>query len=168
MKRGGFLPRDTPLKKKSTSESAVAKDNIQALLRAIVIIVDGGCVLRHYSEAGPCSGWRQDGELILQAEHLVTRGNSVSYGDLRNIVCLCRDHHLSFKPTYGRIYWELIERYVGPERWAWIKRVEAEERAHKPYRFTAYEWQKIEMYLRSLLSKLQRETTGGAREQTLL
>src|SRR4051812_1581903 len=165
MKRGGFLKRYTPIKRKSTSESAVAKESIQALLRAIVIIVDGGCVLRHYPVAGPCSGWNSNGDLILQAEHLVTRGNSISYGDLRNIVCLCRDHHLSFKPTSGRLYWELIEGYVGAERWKWIKAVEAEERAHKPSRFTAYEWQKIEMYLRSELQKLQ--ATADDRERAL-
>ena len=51
---------------------------IQALLRAIVIITDGGCVLRFYTEAGACGGYTNAGDLILQAEHLVTRANSIS------------------------------------------------------------------------------------------
>jgi hypothetical protein len=76
----------------------------------------------------------------------------ISFGGLRNIVCLCRDHHLKFKPQHGRIYSECIERYVGPERWAWIKAVEADERAHKPHRTSLYDWQKVEMYLRAKLT----------------
>lgn len=77
---------------------------------------------------------------------MVTRSNSVSYGDLRNIVCLCQRHHGFFKPQHGRLYWELIERHIGPERWAWIKRVEADLR---PYRFFLSDWLKIEAALKS-------------------
>lgn len=155
LKSGGFLRRGTALRARGSSDVSETKERIQALLRDTVIITDGGCILRFYSEAGPCGGYTNAGDLILQAEHLVTRANSVSYGDLRNLVCLCRDHHLKFKPQHGRIYWELIERYVGPERWAWIKSVEADERAHKPHRFTLYDWQKIEMFLRTKLAAMQ-------------
>ncbi len=84
------LQTRTPLKTKGDSEVAEVKKRVQALLRAIVIITDGGCVLRHYTEAGACGGYRKDGELILQAEHLITRKNSISFGDLRNIVCRSR------------------------------------------------------------------------------
>lgn len=146
------LRRKTPLARKSVLKAisdnpvAVIKKNIQARLRELAILRDGGCVLRHYDEAGNCGGYRNDGELILQAEHLVTRSNSISYGDMRNIVCLCKAHHMYFKQQHGRLYWELIERHVGPDRWAWIKRIEADK---KPHRFTEWDWAKIELGLKA-------------------
>jgi hypothetical protein len=36
-----------------------------------------GRILCHYPESGTCGGYRQDGQLILQAEHLVTRSSSI-------------------------------------------------------------------------------------------
>lgn len=156
MKRS-WLKRKTPLKAKNgfkVTRSAlrkVGKDTvsevkvrIQALLRKLAIQRDGGCVLRHYGDCGACGGYKMDGELVLQAEHLVTRSNSISFGDMRNIVCLCRNHHSFFKPKYSRLYWEIIEKHIGEERWKWIKKVEADKKAH---RFTLYDWQKIEMSL---------------------
>lgn len=158
------LKRKTPLKARRRPQNALgrpllrqigkdavpqAKKRIQALLREKAIQRDGGCVLRHYPEAGPCGGYRKDGGLILQAEHLVTRVNSISYGDMRNIVCLCRHHHGRFKPQHGRLYWELVERHVGPERWAWIRRVEEEHRNHKTHRMTLWDWQKVDLALRA-------------------
>jgi hypothetical protein len=91
------------------------------------VFADGGCVLRHYPEAGTCGGRRKDGELILQAEHLITRANAA----MRNIVCLCEHHHGFFKPQHPRTYWRLVEREIGPERWKWLKRMEADKRPHK-------------------------------------
>lgn len=121
------------------------KKRIQALLRKLAIKRDGGCVLRHYPEAGACGGYGpKSGELILQAEHLVTRAKSVSYGDMRNIVCLCSHHHGNWKPRNSRLYWELIERHIGPSRYAWVKRVEADQQAHH---FTAHDWRMIELDL---------------------
>ena len=107
------------------------KEDIQALIRNIVIIRDGGCILRHYPEAGRCGGFRKDGQLILQAEHLITRSNSATYGDTRNIVCLCVYHHKFFKPQRSRIYWDLVEKHVGPKIWSWIKLMEADKKAYK-------------------------------------
>lgn len=135
----------TPLNKKSKTPLALCKERIQGILRDCVIARDGGCVLRHYPEAGRCGGYRNDGELILQGEHLITRERNISYGDLRNIVCLCRHHHGSWKPQHSRLYWELVEKIVGPERWEWIKRV---ERDRKTYPMGLYEWQKIELALK--------------------
>jgi hypothetical protein len=156
------LKRKTPLRSRSRlriqsdDDSAEVKRRIQAFLRECVIIRDGGCVLRLYPESGACGGCRNDGQLILQAEHLVTRSNSVSYGDLRNIVCLCQRHHGFFKPQYSRLYWELIERHIGPERWAWIKRVEADRR---PYRFYLADWKALEVGLTADLAKLRADPT---------
>jgi hypothetical protein len=90
----------TPLKKKSTSPTAQIKGNIQALLREIVIIRDGCCILRdlparirYFYEVPDCNGYRKDGELILQADHLITRENNATYADSRLVVCVCQGHH---------------------------------------------------------------------------
>ena len=139
----------TPLRRKSKSEVALCKNRIQKLLRELVIIRDSGCVLRDYPETGQCGGYTNDGELILQGEHLVTRSNSISFGDMRNIVCLCKRHHGYFKPQHSRLYWELIEKIIGKERWEWVKRVEADK---KPYPMRLYDWQKIEMVLHKELN----------------
>src|SRR5690349_21322602 len=82
------LHRNAKLCAVSDDDSPEVKRRIQVLLRDIAIAQDGGCVLRFYPEADNCGGYRKDGQLILQAEHLVTRKNSVSYADMRNIVCL--------------------------------------------------------------------------------
>lgn len=138
-----------PLKRKSRSELAKCKDRIQSLLRQICILRDGGCVLRNYPEAGQCGGYRDDGELILQAEHLITRERNISYGDMRNIVCLCKYHHGYWKPQHSRLYWDLIRKVIGEKRWEWLKRVEADK---KSYTFGIWEWNKIEIWLKKELS----------------
>ena len=156
MKRGGYIQRKTPLRTKTrirvvgNSDTAEIKERIQALLRQLAIQRDGGCILRHYPEAGSCGGYRNTGELILQAEHLVTRSNSVSFADMRNIVCLCRHHHGHFKPEHSLEYWMLIERHIGLARWAWIQRV-LNDRA--PHRFYLADWKLAEV-------ALHRELTG--------
>ena len=109
-------------------------------------------MLRHYPEAGACGGYRTDGELILQAEHLNGRQHSVSYGDMRNIVCLCRHHHGHFKPEEPLLYWNLTERHIGKERWDWLQRVVADKR---PYSFRAADWKAIEAALRAELQSLK-------------
>jgi hypothetical protein len=155
LKRSGFKQKATvplqrtKLAKKGKSDVALCKDRIQALLRKLVIERDGGCVLRHYWEAGECGGYKQDGELILQAEHLITRSNSISYEDPRNIVCLCKHHHGHWKPQHSRQYWTLIHQHVGPEISKWLDDVEADKRT---YRYTYYDWQKVEMELRQQLN----------------
>jgi len=128
------------------------KDRIQALLRKIAIARDGGCVLRNYPEAGPCGGFRKDGELILQAEHLNTRARNISFADMRNIVCLCKRHHGFWKPQHSRLYWQLIEQIIGPERWKWLKRVEADNRT---YPMTKSDWQLLELALTKELTTYQ-------------
>lgn len=138
MKRSFFKrnPNAKPMKRtrlhvKGTSTTTELKDEIQALVRKIGLLRDGGCVLRHFPEAGECGGYRKDGELILQAEHLATRANSSTFGDMRNIVILCRNHHIFFKPQFGKLYWELIRRHIGEFRWVWLKRVEEDRTPHK-------------------------------------
>jgi hypothetical protein len=52
------------------------------MLSAIIVILrDGGCILRDTPHASACNGYAKDGHLILQADHLITRANSATYGD---------------------------------------------------------------------------------------
>ena len=157
LKRGTSQLKRSPMKRgtkklrsKSTSDVSVCKEHIQALLRELAIKRDGGCILRHYGESGACGGYRNDGELVLQAEHLVTRSNSISFGDLNNIVCLCKHHHIQWKPQHSRMYWQLVHTHIGEKRSNWLNKVEADKRT---YRYTLYDWQKIEMNLRQQLKK---------------
>lgn len=158
MKRGGFLQRKTLLHTKTRirvaghSDTAEVKRNIQALLRLLAIQRDGGCVLRHYPEAGACAGYRNDGELILQAEHLHGRQHSVSFADMRNIVLLCRHHHGHFKPEEPLLYWSLIRRHIGEQRWAWLQRVIGDNR---PYPMRLGDWLAAEIALTAELASIQ-------------
>ena len=133
MQRSGFLTRRSPLKTKSTSETALIKEDIQAYLRQIVIHRDGGCFLRHYPEAGACgSRPTKDGHLILQAEHLHTRSNAASYADSRLVVCICERHHIHWKPQHSSEYNQLARDFIGPERAALWDKIEKERfRPHK-------------------------------------
>ena len=139
MKRSAPLQRRTPLKQKSNSETAQIKERIQALLRAAVIQRDRGCIFRHYPEAGACGGYRKDGALILQADHLNTRARNISYGDVRLAVCACQRHHIFWKPQHPDQYMRIAREHIGPERSALLDRVIADQ---TPYRFFLSDWQK--------------------------
>lgn len=140
------LKRKTPLKAKSTFTSKPAvkqretglrrtnirsvgissrsemRAEIQALLRAIVILRDGGCFLRRYSHkmnGGQylrCGGHRKDGDFILQAEHLESRSNASSFSDSRLVVCICQRHHIYYKPQHSAEYNELAGLFIGSSR----------------------------------------------------
>lgn len=116
--------RKSSLKLRGTSETSVLKEQIQAILRQIVILRDGGCILRDYPETGKCGPYMKKG-LVLQAEHLNGRSRSISFADSRNLVCLCQRHHIYWKPQNSQRYWEIIEEQIGPKRWdlvqGWIK-----------------------------------------------
>jgi len=129
----------------SKSPTAVIKENIQALLRSIAIHRDGGCIFRNYPEAGQCGGYRKDGELILQFDHLHSRANSISYGDPRLGVCACKRHHILWKKQYPDLYMKIGREQIGPERSTLLDRVQADRR---PYRFTVYDWANTEAALR--------------------
>ena len=131
----------TQLAKIGKHPVAQAMKRIQALLRQIVIIRDGGCVLRLYPETGACSG-------PLQAEHLNSRTHAHTFGDTRNIVCLCQRHHIFWKPQNSRRYWEIIQIIIGKTRWAWLKLAEADHSPHK------VDWAAQEIALQYELSKL--------------
>lgn len=116
--------RRTKLRLVGHSDTSVVKRAIQAILRQIAIKRDGGCVLARFSaQVGAC-------DEILQAEHLNSRASSSTYADTRNIVCLCRRHHIYWKPQNSRLYWELIRSVIGEERWAWYILASEDKRPH--------------------------------------
>jgi hypothetical protein len=115
---------------RGVSETSVLKEQIQAELRRIVIARDEGCWLRFYPESGACSGFTKDGVLILQAEHLHTRENSASYADPRLVVCICRHHHINWKPQYSSLYNKMAEDFIGPARTALWHRVRDDHSPH--------------------------------------
>jgi hypothetical protein len=126
------------------------KDEIQATLRQIVIKRDGGCFLRKYPMAGRCGGWRKDGQLILQFEHLNSRAHAISFADERLGVCICRNHHIFWKPKEPDLYSRLSRDFIGPARSLLLDRVQADRRA---YRMHLSDWKKA---LASLKAELQR------------
>jgi len=130
------------LRNSGKSEVSQCKKRIQALLRQLAIKRDQGCVLRHYQDMLHPS-YLSCSE-VLQAEHLNTRGSSGSFGDMRNIVCLCERHHIFFKPQHSQLYWEIIQKHLGEEGWAYYKRVRDD---HRPNPMRLWDWQKIEMEL---------------------
>jgi hypothetical protein len=156
-----WRPKRTPLRQKGQSEAARIKDSIQALLRAIVIIRDGGCILRHVQGYGIpyCNGYTKDGQLILQFDHLVTRSNSESYADGRLGVCICQGHHgwKSVGNNQRKQEYDALVRSLLPK-----DRVELWDRceAERPRSYTrkgAYDWKLEEAALRVELAKLQKE-----------
>lgn len=142
LKGATTLTTRSTLRNSGKSEVSQCKKRIQALLRQNAIKRDQGCVLRHYTDLLPPEYTGCDD--VLQAEHLHTRGSSGSFGDMRNIVCLCRRHHIFFKPQHSQLYWEIIEKHVGPEIWAYYKRIRDDHKAN-PMRL--WDWQKIELDL---------------------
>ena len=141
----------TPLKRKSKNPTAVAKDEIQGLLRAIAIKRDGGCVMRNYPETGLCGGHRTDGEIILQFDHLNTRARNISYGDVRLGICVCKRHHLYYKKQHPFEYERCAIGAIGKKRAELLYRVRADR---KMYSMGLWEWQKIIIGLKRELEKL--------------
>ena len=95
------------LNKKGKSDTALAKEEIQRLVREIVMIRDGGCVLKKL---------RHCNDPVLQADHLITRSNNATYADTRLIVCLCRSCHGGFKQWHKEQYDSMIRTILPKER----------------------------------------------------
>lgn len=70
---------------------------------------------------------------------------------IRNIVCLCQRPHGYFKQQNGALYWDLIRKHIGEERWAWLQRMIADR---KTYPMGIFEWQKVELALKQELNVL--------------
>ncbi len=142
LKRSSFKPKVyKPLKRtrlrivghSSTSE---LKIEIQALLRQICLIRDEVCILSHYQDQitpqyRQCGGFRKDGNMIYQAEHLLSRERAIGFTDTRLIVLLCKRHHFFYKKQYPEEYYRVIRKHIGPERSALLDRVQQD---YTPYK----------------------------------
>ena len=132
----------TKIPKLGKSPVSVVKRQIQAKLRENAIARDKTCVISQHLEDVPdnwrqCGKYRKNGQLIVQAEHLCGRANSQCYADMDNIVLVCMRHHFYFKTQRAPIYWDIIQKHIGEERWA---KVQAWEKDNGVYRFNADEW----------------------------
>ena len=126
----------TRLSRVSKSPQAQMKRAIQAILREIVIARDGGCIMRHYknevtNQYRECGGYRKDGEMILQAEHLHTRSNASSFSDTRLVICLCQRHHIYYKPQHSDEYYRIVRKHIGPKNSKLLTAVQEDRSAHK-------------------------------------
>ena len=119
------------LRVRHPSDTNYIKDEIQALCRQIALIRDEGCVLRNYPETGQCGGYRKDGELILQFDHLNSRVHSISFGDTRFGVIVCKRHHLYYKRQYPFEYERAVIDAIGPERAKLLYRVREDRTPYK-------------------------------------
>lgn len=155
----GFRPRKTKLRLSSDSPAKQTKERIQALLRQIVMIRDGGCIIsgkRHLNklfDIPECNGYRKDGELILQADHLITRGNAATYADSRLVVCVCQGHH-GWKSVGSNLrkqqYDQIVRSLLSPERVElWDK---CEKDSWRPKRMDAHDWLLEEIALKAELA----------------
>lgn len=126
------MKRRIPLPKKGTSETTKTKDQIQAMVRAIVMKRDEGCILRDH---------RHSHTTTLQADHLITRANSATYADTRLIVCVCSGCH-GWKHWHKEEYDALVESILPPDRLALWER--AEKASWQPHRKYTYDW-KLEL-----------------------
>lgn len=141
------------------SDTSKIKDEIQGLVRAIVILRDGGCVLREVTGIPKCNGYAKDGHLILQADHLLSRSNSATYGDTRLIVCVCKGHHgwksvgsNLRKTDYDMIIRELI---LTPEKVVLWDLMEATK--HKAVKM---DWKLVKLSLEKELASLKKNTSA--------
>lgn len=130
------LKRQKKLRVVGHSTTVELKEEIQSVLRQIVIKRDGGCILRHYENEiitsyRYCGGFRKDGELILQAEHLHSRSNAISFSDSRLVVCLCHRHHFHYKKQYPQEYYKIVREHIGKERSNLLDRVMEDHHPHK-------------------------------------
>ena len=137
---------------RGSSDTSVIKESIQALVREIVIIRDGGCIFRHYPEAGKCGGRRKDGELILQFDHLNSRVFSISYADTRLGICACERHHIKWKPQNSDMYSRLARKHIGEKRSLLLTRVQENRSPNRRY---SHDWRLEEASLRQELKKLK-------------
>ena len=129
--RGASPLKRSRLRVVGQSTTAELKREIQALLRLIGIARDGGCVFRDYPESGECGGYRNDGELILQFDHLHSRVHANSFSDSRLGIIACKRHHIFWKKQYPAEYEKIARQAIGKERGKILDRVREDHSPHK-------------------------------------
>ncbi len=163
------MKRGQKLRFKGVSDTAQDKQQIQDLVRACVILRDGGCILdpnkavsTYFQSARSlglnplrvpaCGGYAKDGHLILQADHLLTRANSATYADTRLIVCVCKAHH-GWKKWHKEEYDALLRQILPKDRVdLWNRAQEDSWRATRKY---STDWKLHIIALKAELAKLQ-------------
>jgi hypothetical protein len=126
------------------SDTAKTKQRIQALLRSIVIERDGGCILKSV---------RHCADTVLQADHLITRANSATFGDSRLVVCLCRSCHAwkSLGDNMRKAHYDYLVREILPE-----DRVrlwdQCERESWQPHPVREADWRLTEVLLKAELA----------------
>jgi len=154
--------RKAILKAQSSQTSAVLKTEIQALLREIAILRDGGCVLRDVPKTWitkcrgtvdipHCNGYNKNGEYVLQFDHLNSRRFNVSFANPDLGVCVCRGHH-GWKKWNEEIYNEIIRTIIGPERCASWDRAAADRAT---YHMDSGDWAKVKAGLEQALDNMR-------------
>ena len=135
-----FLHKRSKLRVVGDNDTATLKKEIQALVRLIVTHRDNGCILRHIRHCGG-EAMIEDGKIIsnnvIQADHLITRGNSATFADTRLIVCLCSRCH-TWKSIGNNLrkaeYDEMVRKILPKEIVTLWDRCEADVRSHKTYK----------------------------------
>jgi hypothetical protein len=145
------------MRQHAKTPSAQAKVRIQALLREIGIARQKGICFFAGKEVNgrihECSGWRNDGELVLQYDHLNPREKNVSFADSRLGLVICKGIHgwKSFSDANKKIYDDAARKYISPAQRKLWRRVEND---HKNYPMGAWEWTKCEMALTQELKEI--------------
>ncbi len=128
------------LKRKSKSETAKIKEDIQAYLRLIVAKRDKGCVLRNLRRCGALCEVVDDkivSDTVIQADHLLSRANSGTFADPRLVVCVCRSCH-GWKSLGSNLrkkeYDDLVRSILPKDRVELWDKCEAEMSAHKTHK----------------------------------
>jgi hypothetical protein len=130
---------------------------IQALLREIVIIRDGGCILRSVYGIPGCGGYAKDGHLIWQADHLITRGSNATYADSRLVVCVCKAHHAwkSLGSNVNKAQYEAaVRKVLSPDRVSLWDRCEIDRHRTQARKY-ASDWTLAELALQKELRELK-------------
>ncbi len=153
------LRRRTPLRSKNHicvaghSDTAEIKERIQALLRAIVIARDKGCILR---DVRHCNGLPDIPGVVLQADHLITRANSATFADTRLVVCVCRPCHAwkSLGSNQRKAEYDALVRTLLPaDRVALWDRCEQD--SWRPHRTFMSDWTLAEVVLEREFARLR-------------
>ncbi len=138
LKRSSFKRKPSVRKVRVAGHESVSdlKEEIQRLLREIVIIRDRKCILH---------GIKCDREVgmegvVWQAEHLIERSNSATYADPRLVVLVCRNCHgwKHFKKSNHDQYDRWVKSKISKERVELWERCEGD--SWNPKRTGAYDW----------------------------
>lgn len=149
-KVGAPLKR-TKLRKKGKSETSKLKDEIQALLRQIVIKRDGKCILHGLR----CIHEYGVDDVVWQAEHLIERSNSATFADSRLVVLVCKNCHgwKHFRKSNHDQYDEWVKTKLPKERVELWERCRANQ--WRPASAGSYDWKLAKVVLEQELAKLE-------------